>query len=187
VATSTTDTPATINSTVTVSNTPLLDVVASDIPITDTSAQGATTAIVLTPDPLPTIPMANVDMTPAPEFAFALTGNSMPTEKDDVPVTTALTSVVDNAHGVMRVSGKCSATYYVVLLFRHPDDYKKDPRSYVVNRAYPCEGGSFSYVISDLPEGLADGIYYLLIGEQGERGPWAPITEQTEVTIKNNR
>ena len=140
------------------------------------------------------LPIANA--TVQPEFTFALTGKQIPTvrtteSKDGTAqkhetIAAPLTSTVDNTSGEVTVSGQCSNAYYVVLLFKNAEDYTNDPRSYIVNRAYPCLGGAFSYSISDLPNSLQNGNYYLLVGEQGSRGSWKPITSQTEITINKN-
>lgn len=143
------------------------------------------------------IVLDEADLVPSPDFAFALTGKTIPTKrvvqdgsgkqiKEEV-VTVESTPTVDNANGVMYVSGVCSDAYFVVLLFKNQNDYADDPASYIVNRAYPCVAGTYSYSISELPYGLKDGNYYLLVGEQGERGAWKPITGLTEITINNNQ
>lgn len=137
--------------------------------------------------------IAEKDLAPQPEFAFALTGKKVATKKlersggRDVEqtVTAPLTTEVDNVKGEMRLSGSCAAPYYVVLVFKHQEDYANDPRSYVVNRAYACENGVFSYALSDLPDTLPSGTYYVLIGEQGETSAWKPVTELTEFSITN--
>lgn len=172
--------------TVIIADTPLLEVVDSEVSVDIPQEQIVSVVETPTVASVASIPLVDVQKSVGPEFEFALTGKNIPTEREDKKVTTALAPAVDAAAGTMQISGHCSSDYYVVLLFRHQDDYKNDPRSYVVNRAYPCEGGSFSYAISDLPDGLQDGIYYLMIGEQGKKGPWTPITALTEITIKKN-
>ncbi len=134
-----------------------------------------------------------IDAAPQPEFTFALTGKQIPTirkveSKDGSTVTVEaiaapITSRVDNVKGEVAVSGQCTDAYFVVLLFKNANDYADDPRSYIVNRAYPCVGGAFSYSIADLPSTLPNGNYYLLVGEEGSKGSWKPITSQTEITI----
>lgn len=171
-----------------------LDIVAENV---DTS---------LAPDSAPTNPavvqkaLAVVpieDVTPKPEYTFALTGKHIPSKRhmkspDGISdtqqtVTAPLVPKLDNTTGTVQISGQCSDAYFVVLLFKNQDDYANDPRSYIVNRAYPCSGGSFSYSISDLPGTLPDGAYYLLVGQEGERGTWTPITSLTEITINRNQ
>jgi len=87
--------------------------------------------------------------------------------------------------GALVVSGSCALEYFVVILYRHPEDYDRDPASYVINKAFPCENGRYSYAISDLPPTLGNGTYYLLIAEQGS-GPWKPITAVQAVAIMRN-
>ncbi len=136
------------------------------------------------------------ELTPQPDFTFALTGKQVPTQRNiedkngtvlgEETVATPLGSQVDNSKGEVLVSGSCADTNFVVLLFKNATDYAQDPRSYVVNRAYPCVGGVFSYSVSNLPSTLPNGNYYLLIGEEGNKGSWKPITSQTEITITKN-
>lgn len=92
--------------------------------------------------------------------------------------------VVDD-RGALQLSGSCSDAYYVILLFRGAEDYITERSSFLVNRAYPCEAGRYSYTISNasnLPTNL-DGEYHLLIGEQGETGPWRAVSEAIPVQI----
>jgi hypothetical protein len=102
-------------------------------------------------------------------------------------VAAAVTPEIDNTTGTMRIGGACDDTYFVVLLFRNQDDYARDPRSYILNKAFPCENKSFSYDIAELPSSLSNGTYYLLVGSQGERGAWTPITGLTEITINRTQ
>ncbi|MFZ2555699.1 MAG: hypothetical protein WAZ27_02925 [Minisyncoccia bacterium] len=127
---------------------------------------------------------------PEPDFEFELTGKQIATKRAVLPrrpfdaEPDAL--VVDNDKGIMNISGACSDVYYVILLFKNVTDYEKDPGSYVVNKAYLCIGGEYSYSLAQLPASLKDGTYYLLVGQQGESGLWKPITDLTEVVINNN-
>jgi len=144
------------------------------------------------------------ELAPEPEYVFSVkTGKRMDTKRlikknvlvgqkvvtTDVEETvTALPSISpDNATGVMNISGACSDKYYTVLLYKNAVDYERDRRAYVVNKAYPCEGGAFNYELSDLPPTLPSGTYYVLIGSQGDSGPWVPITGLTEVDITNKQ
>ena len=74
----------------------------------------------------------------------------------------------------------------MVLIFKNQTDYEADPRSFIMNRAYPCENGTYSYSIDRLPPTLTNGTYYLMIADQGERGPWTPATGLTEITINRS-
>lgn len=141
------------------------------------------------------VSIAVAELVPEPEFAFALTGDKIPTKKKvegkngkftEEIVATPLTTTVDNEKGEVRISGSCSDVYFVVLLSKHEEDYRNDPASYIVNRAYECANNTFSYAISELPSSLPNGTYYLLVGEQGEKGAWKPVTELTEITINKN-
>jgi hypothetical protein len=145
------------------------------------------------PDPVVTeMPVA--ELAPEPEFSFSLSEESVPTKKKvrtsrgiaEEEVSTKLVPTVDNEKGELLIGGECSDVSFVVLLFKNEEDYARDPASYIVNRAYPCENGSFSYALSSLPSTLPDGTYYLLVGQQGDRGMWTPITELRAVTINNS-
>ena len=141
------------------------------------------------------VPLKDVELS-QPNYSFALTGKQIPTQRKvedkngavvgEETVAAALTSQVDNTKGEVALSGQCTNAYFVVLLFKNATDYSDDPRSYIVNRAYPGVGGAFSYSIADLPSSLPNGNYYLLVGEEGSKGSWKPITSQTEITINKN-
>ena len=136
------------------------------------------------------IPLAALQ--PSPEYSFALSGSAIPTVATSVApdgstrsatIDAALAPVVDNASGAITVSGQCSDDYFVVLLYAHEQDYANDPSSYILNKAYPCALGSFTYSIRDLPHSLPAGTYYLLVGQEGKTGAWKPITSLSPITI----
>jgi len=131
---------------------------------------------------------------PGPTYTFSL-GKKIATqriEKDQsgrehiVQNAASIDPVIDNASGTMHLSGSCNNIYFVILLFRDPEDYARDPQSFILNKAFPCIGGSFTYDIADLPDSLPNGTYYLLVGAEGDRGPWTPITSLTEITLSRN-
>ena len=131
-----------------------------------------------------------------PQYVFAVTGTTIPTKKKgiigvstvaapaDVTVSDATSS--NSSTHVLHVTGSCAKTYYVVLLFKNQTDYDTDPGSYLLNRAYPCVNGAYSYNIDDLPTSIKNGTYYLLIGEQGDTGSWSPITGLAEISINRS-
>ncbi len=121
-----------------------------------------------------------------PAFVMSLSGNTLPTKRKLGDSTESVTTTIDPAKKVVNVSGTCSDAYYVVLLYKNQTDYDTDPASYILNRAYTCESGSYDYAIDDLPASVQNGTYYLLIGEQGERGSWRPVTSLTEVSINRS-
>ncbi len=143
---------------------------------------------------------------PKPQFKFRLAELKLPAKKalkhnaDKVPVeknktdkkvnndnvTTEVVVNTDNDRGVIEVSGACNDKYYVVLLYKNANDYDTNPGSYIVNRAYPCISGSYLYAIDKLPQQLADGTYYLLIAEMGEKGSWVPISSIRPIEINRN-
>ncbi len=161
---------------------PILDVVAESLPT----------------DPMPEVvrveeaPVAVIEMKADvdPAYVVSLSGKTIPTKKRGVIGTSDLTVQahmdVDAATGVLTVSGTCASPYFVVLIFKNQTDYEMDPRSFIVNRAYPCVNGAYSYSIDRLPPTLQNGTYYLMIGEQGERGPWTPATGLTEIAINRS-
>ncbi len=129
-----------------------------------------------------------VDVDPA--YVVSLSGKTIPTKKKGIIGTSDLTvqtqTEVDAVTGVLSVSGSCASPYFVVLIFKNQTDYEADPRSFIVNRAYPCENGSYDYSIDRLPPTLPNGTYYLLIGEQGSQGSWTPATGLTEISINRS-
>lgn len=104
-------------------------------------------------------------------------------ETIDAPIDNTVSQNIDSESGIMTLSGTCSDTYFVVLLYKNQSDYTEDRGSYILNKAFKCENGSFSYSVSDLPSNLETGTYYMLIGDQGSRGTWTPATQLTEINI----
>jgi hypothetical protein len=150
---------------------------------------------VIEPEPIPQAIVAEVEEDLGPEFTFALTGKQIPTKNTlataegfksgEGEIDASLVPIIDNETGAMNIAGQCGDVWFVVLLFRNERDYAKDPRSYILNQAFPCVNGQFTYSISELPATLPSGTYYLLVGQQGDRGAWTPITALTEISIDN--
>jgi hypothetical protein len=192
-------------------NIPVSGVDASSTPLVDSTVTASTDVVAqsidantpravdpTTPTSLPLVQSVPIqELAPKPEYAFAITGTTIPTKlqiKDtdgkvvqEQSVLATLTPTVDNTTGEVTVSGLCTNVYYVVLLFKNKTDYADDPSSYLVNRAYPCVNGSYSYAISDLPYNLDNGNYYLMVGQEGKTGTWSPITGLSEITINRNQ
>ncbi len=82
-------------------------------------------------------------------------------------------------------SGSCQKKYFVVLAFSRPDDYVNDPGKFVYNKAFLCQNGSYYYELTDLSENLKAGTYYFMIAEQGESGPWQPVSAIQSVNINS--
>lgn len=152
----------------------------------------------------PPVVVAPADLAPDPEYVFSVhTGKRIDTKRvvkkgvmvgkniittDVVETVSALPTIsADNTNGVLNVSGSCTDKYYAILVFKNPEDYERDRNAYIVNRSYPCTTGSFSVTLSDLPPTLPDGTYYVMVGSQGDWGPWTPITGLSEVQINNNQ
>lgn len=134
--------------------------------------------------------------TPVPVRQFSLTSRSVKTKKitknvdkdtinESTGLTTSINPIVDKAKGTISLSGSCTSTYFVVLLFKNETDYIDKPSSAIINKAFNCVNGNFSYTIDELPKSLKNGTYYLLIGQQGDIGTWTPISDLTEVVINN--
>lgn len=161
------------------------------LPTTDATTNGTSTQQTLPALHGVSIPLA--DLAPQPQYSFALTGTSIPATKtvqnSDGTVTQTtvssetLSPAVDNSTGTITVSGSCSAAYFVVLLFKNATDYADDPSSYLVNKAYPCVAGTFTYSIAQLPYNVPNGNYYLMVAQEGTTGTWAPLTSLSEITI----
>lgn len=161
---------------------PVLDVVAESLPV-----EPAPEPVRMDTEAAEVIEL-KVDVDPS--YVVSLSGKTIPAKKKGLIGTSDLTAPVatqvDSQTGVLTVSGSCASPYYVVLIFKNQTDYEVDPRSFIVNRAYPCENGSYEYSIDRLPPTLPNGTYYLLIGEQGERGAWTPATGLTEISINRS-
>jgi hypothetical protein len=81
------------------------------------------------------------------------------------------------------VSGNCDLPYYVVLMFRSVSDYINKPNSFVSNVANSCNNGTFSYDHGNIPSDTPAGTYYLLVAEEGQTGPWIPLSSLIPITI----
>ena len=84
----------------------------------------------------------------------------------------------------MTVAGVCSEKYFVVLTYRNKDDYLRKPRSFIVNRAQECSGGTFSFDLGVLSPETRDGPQYLVVGEQGDEGTWHVTSDVFPITIE---
>lgn len=165
------------------------------LPTTDASTTDQSTQQTLPQPQAVSIPIA--DLAPQPQYSFAITGTSIPATKmvqnSDGTVTQTtvssetLSPAIDNTSGTVTVSGACSAAYFVVLLFKNATDYADDPSSYLVNKAYPCTQGTFTYSIAQLPYALPNGNYYLMVAQEGTTGTWTPLTTLSEITINRTQ
>lgn len=82
------------------------------------------------------------------------------------------------------LKGSCNKAYFVVLMFKSPQDYATKPNSFVSNIAKPCEHGSFSYDHSMIPSETLAGTYYVLVAEEDATGPWVPISDLIPITVQ---
>jgi len=154
----------------------------------------------LNPEPNQTVvaTLSLEDLKPEPEFILSVVGSRIgakvkPSWQNDpnsaapsqqVATVTEVPQITPDAQsGTLVISGVCQNKYYAIILYRTETDYDHDPASYVVNKSYPCENGSYSYTLDDLPPSLESGTYYLLIAGQGDRGPWKPASAIIPITI----
>jgi hypothetical protein len=100
-----------------------------------------------------------------------------------INTNTALTVAPLESDALFTVAGSCDTKYFVVLLYKNADDYNVNPSSYVFNRAYLCENGSYKYSVNEIPGSFSGGTYYILIAGQGDTGSWRPITSITPITV----
>lgn len=85
----------------------------------------------------------------------------------------------------MTVSGACHREYFVILMYRDTDDYYNNPQNFTSNFAGPCVAGMFTHDMSHVPVDTPDGIYYLLVAEQGAVTPWVPASRLLQVRISH--
>lgn len=149
--------------------------------------------------PPPVEPVADIpteDIAPKKTFTFVIGKKALATEKDQAWKTrdtnksknsqkiTEVPSVsVDPSLEVPVVSGLCSNKYFVILLYANETDYSNHPSASILNNAYPCVNGHYSYTMSDVPHAIPNGTYYLMVGEMGDTGSWTPITSQLPIDI----
>ena len=75
------------------------------------------------------------------------------------------------------ISGSCKSKYFVILLFKNPEDYKDYPNLAIYNSAYPCKDGKLNFNLNRISADIPDSDYYLLIAEQNENTPWVPASQ----------
>ncbi len=133
-------------------------------------------------------------LVPSKEFTFEIRGETIAAKEEtewsehgeDGPADSALITDVpalSTIQETLSISGTCDDLYYVILIYRNADDYDKNPSSYIYNRAYPCGNGHFNYDLNELPFNLESGTFYLLVGGQGGKGGWKPISALTPIGI----
>jgi len=79
--------------------------------------------------------------------------------------------------------GTCKKEYFVILGYRHLNDYKTNPTSFIYNKAFNCKNGSYYYELNDLPLNINPQTYYFLVAEQDASGSWYPISAIKPVEI----
>lgn len=141
-------------------------------------------------DPTPVIDLQKQEPSPLPVPATKFYFDVAPPQPADEPGRAGKnvvrpTGEVREDGDRLKLEGECTATYYVVLLFRDPKDAVRDPSRAVMNRAEPCTGGRFTVYIGsrDLPEILPEGTYYAMIGAQDEGKPWVAGNDFYPITI----
>lgn len=83
----------------------------------------------------------------------------------------------------VEINSDCKDKYYVIALYRNKDDFNENPSSALYNSAFLCQSRSFKHVLSELPENIEPGIYYLVIGKEGDKGSWIPESEPRRIKI----
>ena len=133
---------------------------------------------------LDVVKMAKSHAVSVPRYRFEFTGEQVKTKRTSKSRgESSGMPTVDTIDGITSISGSCSSTYYVILLYKYSADYEEKPESAVVNKSYLCIGGQYFYAFNKLPTRLTPGTYYLLVGEQGESGSWKPMTDLNELII----
>lgn len=130
---------------------------------------------VVTPQPLPPAPPAKVK-----KLFYEIAGNPINVEGAgrEVPHLT-----LEDDGTTLRVAGECQDEYFVILTYRSPEDFTEKPRSFVSNYADKCRGGSFTHRMNHLPLDTAEDVYYLLVAEQGNEGPWMATSPLVPIKI----
>jgi hypothetical protein len=82
--------------------------------------------------------------------------------------------------------GTCQQEYFVILGYRHLNDYKTNPTSFIYNKAFNCKNGSYYYELNDLPLNINPQTYYFFVAEQNSNGSWYPISgiKPVEISIE---
>jgi hypothetical protein len=161
------------------------------------------------PNPTPNTPAVSAAAPPPPappaipqhQYEFALQGaqsikvGRLPWDPEIATSSNAMaTTTSKNASAptvslpgadTIEISGPCTSAYYTILIFANPNDYKDDPSSALYNEANVCTNGSFTQTLSDtdFPPQLSSGTYYLVIANQGTKGPWVPDPEIFPITL----
>ena len=86
-----------------------------------------------------------------------------------------------NGSQTLFISGSCKDKFYVILLYRNREDYAKNPSSAVYNSAFECDG-TINHRLET--ENLTGGDYWLLIGEQGNKGTWIPVSDLKKIKLE---
>jgi hypothetical protein len=127
-------------------------------------------------------------------LSFFLDGDSKPLASEGKSAAPAeligrstpsvIRATLEAKNGTLVASGSCSKKYFVILTYKSEADYLKKVSSSVINEAHECVDGTFSYDMASLPaDTTRDGRQYLIVAEQGETGPWTPISELYPIEI----
>jgi hypothetical protein len=108
--------------------------------------------------------------------------NNAENSRINIDISSAIDSEGDEQPNLI-FRGVCQKEYFVILMYSQSDDYINDPGKFIYNKAFSCKNGSYYYELGDLPENLAEGTYYFMVAEEGETGPWYPISAIQPVQI----
>lgn len=132
----------------------------------------------------PSQPMMQPNLPPPPvkkkALLFELAGDAIAAEG----AGKAPPKVDISADGLtLRVDGSCVGSYYVILTYRSIEDFVEKPRSFVSNYADECRGADFHSAMKHLPVGTEPGVYYLVVGTQGNEGSWRAVSSLVPIRI----
>ncbi|GEM_PF-4769499 len=94
---------------------------------------------------------------------------------------------IDSQTKAINVSGPCKNKYFVLSVYPDEDSYKKNPSSAIYNAAFPCKDQQFAHKLDWLPDTSISGIYYLMVGTQGQTGSWQPVGKTYKINLNKKQ
>ena len=80
--------------------------------------------------------------------------------------------IVRGDMGKIIVSGECRDKYLTFLIYKIDTDYRYNPQSAVVNKAFPCSKNLVFNETVELGGNFGNSDYYLITADQGTKGTW---------------
>ncbi len=136
------------------------------------------------PKPKPVIPRKRFTPRLEGQPIKTLKKSELEGTKENTEINVEILPGSEQEESKILLRGACQKKYFVVLMYTNPNDYAEDPALFIYNKAFSCQNGAYQYKLDDLPEQLSAGIYYFLVGEQGETGTWQPITAIQPIRIE---